>query len=88
VIECSEASEFREIANIQYAVSFIIFYLPRKEVFYMFEITVVIFYSKDILSLLSSPSSHWHKLLVVSLVHPKEYFFSIADNSPLLSLSF
>lgn len=48
----SEASDFRELANIQYAASFIIFSLPPKEVFYMFGITVVIFYSKDILSLL------------------------------------
>lgn len=52
VIECSEASGFRELANIQYAVYFVIFSLPPKEVFYMFGITVVIFYSKDILPFL------------------------------------
>lgn len=52
VIECSEATGFRELANMRDAVSFVIFSLPPKEVFYMFGITVVIFYSKGILSFL------------------------------------
>lgn len=88
MIERSEASDFRELANIQYAVYFIIFSSPPKEVFYMFRIPVVISYSKDILSLLFITLNSLSYLLVASLAYPKEYFFSIANNSPLLSLSF
>lgn len=43
VIECSEASDFRELANIKYVVHFIIFFLPTKKLFYTFVITVDIF---------------------------------------------
>lgn len=84
VIECSGASDFRELAKTQHTLFFYHFFpYHQKECFARLEL-LQFSPLKTFHPSFSSPFTHCHYILVPSLAYPKEYFVSIMDNSPLI----